>query len=373
MRILIDLLGFTGERGGTETYARQISSRLHESLEGVQLVALANAPSAERVRAFFPGEVRAVKWVGADRLTWALGEIFAVNRAARAVAADVIWSPANFGPVRRATPFVMTFHDVVYKDWRGGLADRLIRSTAWWMMRRASRVATAVITGSRAAAADLVEHALVDPTIIHVIAHGTAAPDPPEKPWAELAQLGIDSRRPIVLSTGNRLPHKNFTGLLEAVASIQPDRRPLTVIPGSHGADPLTDVVRALAIESDVILPGWVTRTQLEALYEVADLYVCPSMTEGFGLPVIDAMMRGCPVLANDIPVLREVGGNAARYADATDPHALAAAIESAIADGHDAARESEGVEWASQFTWEASAARTAAVLAATAASSERD
>jgi glycosyltransferase involved in cell wall biosynthesis len=362
-RILLDLLGFTGERGGTETYVRQISRRLSATLPGAELIALTNAASVELVRSFFPGEVHPIPWVRKDRATWALGEIFAVNRYAARLGADVIWSPANFGPISRRTPLVLTFHDVVYRDWRGNLVESAIRSLAWWMMRRSAHVADIVITGSDAAAAELVEYAGVDPVRLRVVPHGTADPQPPSDAWAELEPLGITAQRPIVLSTGNRLPHKNFTGLLEAIATLEPHQRPLTVIPGAHGEDPLKEVVERLGLEADVILPGWITYPQLEALYAVATLYVCPSLTEGFGLPVIDAMRRGCPVLANDVPVLHEVGGDAASYADAGDPMTLGRAVLAVVATPRDEARIAEGVAWASKFTWDASAGATARIL----------
>lgn len=363
MRILIDLLNYTGERGGTETYARQIARRLPEVLPGVELIALVNRPSVDLVRAFFPGDVVPVRWVGRDRATWALAEMVSVGRAARRLQADVIWAPANFGPMRRAgVPFVLTFHDVVYQQWRGNLAESIIRSTAWRMMLGASKVADAIITGSEAAAAELVSVVSVPRELITVIPHGTNAPTPSADPWSELTPLGLTPGRPLIISTGNRLPHKNFIGILNALAALPPAERPLAVIPGAHGDDPLASTVRDLGLETDVILPGWVTLAQLEALYSVADLYVCPSLTEGFGLPVVDAMRRGCPVLANDIPVLREVGGDAARYADATNPAAFAAAITSAVRERNPASIEA-AKEWSTQFTWERSAAETAAVF----------
>ena len=363
MRILVDLLNYTGQRGGTETYARQIARRLPEFLPGVEMTALVNRPGAELVRSFFPGHIEPVSWVGRDRATWALAETSAVGRAARRARADVVWSPANFGPVRRVgVPFVLTFHDVVYQHWRGAMLDSIIRSTAWRMMLSSSKVADAIITGSEAAASELVSVASVRRELISVIPHGTNAPTPSEGPWVELAPLGIAPGRPLIISTGNRLPHKNFVGILNALAELPAAQRPLAVIPGAHGADPLESTVHDLGLEGDVVLPGWVTLPQLEALYSVADLYVCPSLTEGFGLPVLDAMRRGCPVLANDIPVLREVGGDAARYADATSATTFAAAITSAMRD-RDRATIETARHWSAQFTWERSAAETADVF----------
>lgn len=372
-RILVDLLGYTGQRGGTETYARQICRELSRSLPGVELHALVNAPSREKVEAFFPGEVHPVAWVRSDRLTWAVGEVLAVNRSAKRLGADVVWSPANFGPVNRRAPFVLTFHDVVYRDWRGNLLESVVRYTAWKMMVRSSRVADLIITGSHAAAAELNEFAAVPREKIRVIPHGSSVPRPTEGPLDELREIGVSGDRPLLLSTGNRLPHKNFVGLLEAVATLPTEQRPLTVIPGSHGRDPLAEHVSRLGLESDVILPGWVTAPQLEALYSVAALYVCPSLNEGFGLPVVDAMRRGCRVLAHDIPVLREVGGVSARYADATDPDRFGRAIHEAMSGGDDVADREARRLWAEQYSWDASARSTAAALSEAADAAGRD
>ena len=376
-RVLVDLLSVTGTRGGTETYAREIVKRLPQFLPDTTLIALTNRVGAERVRSYFPGDVHTVRWAGAGRVTWAIAEAVAVLPSARALQADVVWSPANFAPLRRFPGRVTTTHDVTYHMLDAPGLRRGVARTSAWLLERAARTSDAVITGSRAARDDLVEYLGLDVDMITVIPHGTSAPRVVGDPWSVLAPLGLEPRRPIVLSTGNRLLHKNFDGLVRAVAAIPAAERPLLVVPGSRGEDPLSPLVRELGLEGDVVLPGWITADQLEALYQVAALYVCPSLSEGFGLPVLDAMRRGCLVLANDIPVLREVGADTILYADARDPRALAAAVESGIGtrdpeptvaddDIHARLRGSAALR-AEGFTWEESARATAAVLNAAA------
>lgn len=362
-RILVDLLGFTGTRGGTETYARELLPRLPSRMPGVEFVGLVNRTGADHVRSFFPGEVHTAGWVGAGRGSWAAGEVFVVDRAARAVDAALIWSTANFGPLARGVPRVTTLHDVIYHEVTGSAIDGTMRSATSWLMSRAARTSDAVITVSHAAKAAIVRHLALPEELIHVVHNGSSEPDAPEDAWASLAGLVDRTSRPLLLSTGNRMPHKNFDGLLRALAEIDPERRPLAVLPGSRGDDSLAHMVAKLELQRDVILPGWVSSEQLESLYRVSALYVCPSLTEGFGLPVVDALRRGCMVLANDTPVLREVGGGVAGYADATDPAAFGAAILSAIAAPGDDAVTSQRVRWASRFTWDAAAAGTADVL----------
>lgn len=362
-RILVDLLGYTGTRGGTETYVRRILAHLPDALPDVEWVALANTCGADEVRGFFPGAVRELRWVGAHRASWALGAVAGVDRAARAASCELIWCPANFGPVTRGTPRVMTVHDAIYHGAGGSPLERAMNAATSWLMTRSAVTADAVITVSAAAKDAIVDHLRIPPQAVTVVPNGSDAGAAPDDPWAAIADLAVHPGRPIVLSTGNRMPHKNFAALLRAIAGLAPAQRPLLVVTGGGDGDPLVALRRDLGLERDVVLPGWVSAPQLEALYAVADLYVCPSLAEGFGLPVVDALRRGVPVLANDIPVLREVGGSAADFVDATDAAVLGAAIARHLAAPADPARRRAGREWAGRFTWSAAAAGTAGVL----------
>lgn len=360
-RVLVDLLGFTGRRGGTETYVGELMARLPEELPDVEWVALVNRTGAEAVRSFFPGKVLPVRWVGADRVSWALGAILSVGPAARRVDADLVWCPANFGPITRRPDRLVTVHDAIYHTNAGSLVARAIHAVTSWLMMQSAQHASRVVTVSHAAAKAIEEHMDVPASSITVVPNGSTPPAPPSVPWAVVESLGIDRGRPIVLSTGNRLPHKNFAMLLRALAILPRHERPLTVVTGGGVDDPLTSLRAELDLEQDVVLPGWVTPAQLEALYAVADLYVCPSLEEGFGLPVVDALRRGVAVLANDIPVLREVGGDHAGYVDATDAAELAEGILAAVNEPATKDRAAR-TAWGERFSWESSA-RAIAVL----------
>lgn len=363
-RILVDLLGYTGARGGTETYARELLARLPQRMPGVSFMALVGGAGAPAVRGFFPGDVHVIPWVAADPMTWAAAEVVASNRAARRTRADLVWTPANFGPLLRGVPRVATIHDVIYHEVKGGNPrQRVFRAVTSWLMRRSARSADAVIAVSHATADKIRSRLGVASETIHVVPNGSAEPRPVTDPWGTLAPLGIATGRPLLLSTGNRMPHKNFAGLLHALASIAPVHRPLAVLPGAHSQDPLTTTISELGLSEDVVLPGWVSEAQLDALYAVADVYACPSLAEGFGLPVVDAMRRGVRVVANDIPVLREVGGEAARYADATDPTAFGAAIVAELTDTQTPEAGDRRRAHAARYTWDAAADGTAAVL----------
>ena len=195
---------------------------------------------------------------------------------------------------------------------------------------------------------------------------GEAPANRPLIPWASIrlrhpsARVGFPTGH-MRSRGGNRLPHKNFERLLRAWALISKAERPKLVITGSHGDDPLAPLVAALDLDDDVELLGWVAEDDLADLYRGASVYVFPSLFEGFGLPVLEAMARGCPVIASDIPVLREVGGDAAVYVDALDPTAIASAVCRVIGD-QDVRAEfaSAGRARAVSFTWARAAAATA-------------
>jgi glycosyltransferase involved in cell wall biosynthesis len=353
--LVIDLLGFTGGRGGTETYAREVIPRLTSLLAGVELRALVSTPGRDLVREFFPGDVLEMKGVGDSPASWAKGEVFLAERAARSLGASAIWTPANFGPIRRGLPRVVTIHDLIYHQIPGPLSQRPFRRATAELMSRSARTADAVISVSEATADEVHRRLAVPRSRLHVVPHGTTPPPEVASPPARRGDL--------VLSTGNRMPHKNHVGLLEAVARMEEGSRPSVVITGGGSDDPLAAHVRRLGLEGVVDLPGWVSHDELERLYSQASVYVCPSLLEGFGLPVLDALARGCVVVANDIPVLREVGGSECLYVDATDADALGRAIRRGLALDGDVQRRERGRHWAAGFTWEASAAGTAAVL----------
>lgn len=366
MRVLVDLLGYTGGRGGTETYVRELLSRLAVQLPDAAFVGLTGAAGADAVRAFFPGEVEVVPWVGEGRATWAVGEITRVNSLARHAGADVVWSPANFGPLTAGrVPRVVSVHDVIYHELPGAGFERAGRAVTAWLMARTARSARRVVTVSSAAAEAITRHLGIPARDIALVYNGRSAISRSDDPWRVLAPLGITPGRRILFSTGNRMPHKNFTGLLAALAEISPDRRPVSVIAGGGPSDPLSASVERFRLDGDVVLPGWVSDEQLGALYQVASVYACPSLSEGFGLPVADALGAGVPVVAHDTAVLREVGGEYARYADATDPEDFAAALSAVLEldeETGDALRAG-GMAWAERFTWDGAAGELAAIL----------
>ncbi|MEA5153959.1 glycosyltransferase family 1 protein [Raineyella sp.] len=356
-RILVDLLFCTGTRGGMESVARHLYGAMTpDMLADVQLVALASRELAATDTSWFPGRVIDSRIASSGRLGWALGEQIVGFVAAR-LGADVVHCPANFGPAVSPVPVALTIHDLIsfrFPEYVPGRLAGLQRG----LLRAGARAARRVLTVSAATAADLVHYLHLPPAkvqVVHPAGSGRPARDTPR-------------RTDLLFSLGNRMPHKNFVGLLEALALIDPARRPRLLISGGGDNDPLAAEVDRLGLGDRVELAGWVPADEIDRWYAEATLLVFPTLFEGFGLPVLEAMSAGCPVLCTDLPVLHEVGGDAATYVDSRDPQALADAIVALLDDPQERARLSAaGIVRAAEFSWERTARQTLATLRATA------
>jgi len=358
VRVAVDLVYFTGRKGGTETYARSLYAAIGRTHPDVELVGLVNTEMRHAKPDWFPGETLSLPVTGENRVAWALAENTLVPAAALWARADVLHCPANFGPALSRTPVVLTVHDLLgfrFPELVPNSGARGVQA----LTRSSVRGARTIVTDSDASAADLRAYLRVPRDRIEVVPLAAAGHPGTANGRTE------NVRRPFLLSSGNRLPHKNFDTLLRALADFPAAVRPRLVVPGSHDDDPLAPLVVELGLDGDVELLGWVDENKLDALYRDATAYVLPSRFEGFGLPVLEAMTRGCPVICSDIPVLREVGGDAALYADTRDSEALAAVINRVLADSPLRERlRTAGLEQAGRFSWEQVADSTLAAFA---------
>jgi len=365
-RVLVDLLFFTGKRGGTETYVREVYSRLGQQApaRGWELLGFASRELAERGADWFPGRIVDSGISSENRARWAWGEVAVVARAARRLGADLVHAPANFGPVRSSVPLLLTLHDLLAFEHPEWLPTK--GPAAWstrWLIKRAAGNARRIMTVSEDAKGSIVRRFGRPPEEVEVVPlAGGAAP----------VQQG--SRQPLTLfSLGNRMPHKNFPRLVEALALIPEQRRPRLTISGSHGDDPLRPVVERTGMGPWVRLEGWLPPAEVERLYAESAAVVLPTMFEGFGLPVLEAMARGCPVICSDIPVLREVAGPAAAYFDPREPAAIARVLERTLHDPALLAQLAEaGRGRASTFSWDRTAAQVLEAFEATLGSGAR-
>jgi alpha-1,3-rhamnosyl/mannosyltransferase len=170
---------------------------------------------------------------------------------------------------------------------------------------------------------------------------------------------------PIVLAVSALLAHKNVRTLVEALPEIRravPDA--VAVVPANPTplGEELTARARALGLGDALLLPGWVSPADLEGLYAAAACFVFPSLREGFGLPVLEAMRRGVPVACSNASAVPEVAGDAALLFDPHSPNDLAAAVTRLLRDrGLADELAARGRVRAAEFTWRRAAEETLA------------
>ena len=364
MRVGLDLLYLLpGETGGRETYVRELVPAMLARDPGLEFVAFAGRGAGPALAGTFGERVRIVTLpaTARSRLSWALGELALVPVAARRAGVELVHAPANFappwGPFRR----VVTIHDLQYRA-LPELLSPLARAGTGVMIRLAARGAQRVIVESRVAADELVAGLGVAPERIDVIPAGAGSSPTGERlAPGELRSRHDLGERAVVLCPASNLPHKNLPALVAALALLDRGARPVLVLCGrGTDAPALRERARATGVEADFRGLGSVTAAELEGLYALAGCVALPTLYEGFGLPVLEAMARGVPVVCSDLPVLHEVAGPAAVYFDPRAPADIAAAIGRVLGDGALVATlRDAGQTRAAGFSWAAAAEAT--------------
>ena len=267
---------------------------------------------------------------------------------------------------------VVTVHDLIHFK-LPELFPRWRLAAAGFVLRRAVARAQRVVVVSEATGRDLVERFPDFREKVTVIPNGgsaalSAAPPPPARRSAEIRGL-----RPYLLCVGNRKPHKNWVAAVEVLARLRTEfpEMKLVLVGREFGeGDAVAERARALGVESSVLELGAVPDAELRELYQQTECLLFPSLYEGFGLPVLEAMALGAPVVASDRSSIPEVVGDAGALVDPTDWTTMAAEVRRLVQDS--ALREERvrlGRERAAGFTWERTAVRTADVLWEVAAS----
>lgn len=355
MHVALNLAFLTpGEMGGLEVYARRLAEALARR-DDVKLRLLLPRDSATSGRWKELGQVTALPTDPRRRVEWVLADQVHVPRAAAQAGAAVLHSLASTGPVTGRVPRVVTVHDLNYlmfPEAHFGLRARGMRVLVPAAARRSRRV----ITSSEATKADLVHRLGLPAEKVDVAPLALGHPPAAVAGDRERTRAALDAgARPLLLTVSAKRPHKNLLRLLGALARLPATARPLLVMPGYP--TPHEDELRAraaqLGLDADVRFLGWVSDHELEGLYGAADAFVFPSLHEGFGMPVLDAMARGVPVATSGRTSLAEVAGDAALLFDAEDEGSIAEAIERLLADVELARRLARaGVEQAARFTW---------------------
>jgi glycosyltransferase involved in cell wall biosynthesis len=354
-----------GETGGMEIFARELIPELAQ-LSGLRLTAFVNREAARAGDGPWGEAIPMVEVPvqARNRFAWVWGEQRHVPSLASAAGCDVVHSLASTAPLRGKFRRVTTIHDLNYKlvpESHFGLLGLGMRVLVPAAARRSHRV----IVDTASTREDLIRHLHVPAGKVDVAPLGVSVRDEGKAtPWAELrSKLDLDGR-PMVLSLSAKRPHKNLARLFRALAAMPSGDQPSLVVPGyptPYEAE-LRQLAAVLGIAERVRLPEWLPAEDLEGLYAAAACVVFPSLYEGFGLPVLEAMARGVPVACSNRSSLPEVAGDAALLFDPEDVQAIRSALERLLRDADLAARLGEaGRARAATFTWRRTAELTAA------------
>lgn len=360
MRIGFDITPLSVPQSGVGTYAANLFAHLQNGTED-ELIPLAHRPVRREggltARAWAPPRLNKTLWMQAWLPWQLLGQRLDVSHFTNSVAP--VWTPCRT---------VVTIHDMTlwlfpeHHYRRRLLAMRPI-------IPLAARRAAAIIAVSQSAKADIVRILRVPAEKVHVVYE---APPPAFRPLPAGPELGGVRQRyalpdRYLLYVGTIEPRKNLVRLLEAFALL----REQTQVPhhllfvGQRGwkEEAIFGAVERLALGSVVRFLNHVPTADLVALYNLADALAFPSLYEGFGLPVVEAMACGTPVITSINGSLGEVAGNAAQVVEPTDVASIADGLRRVLSDP--AWREelrTRGLAHAAQFTWQRTAAQTRSV-----------
>jgi glycosyltransferase involved in cell wall biosynthesis len=277
---------------------------------------------------------------------------------------DICHFPNYLAPLASNCPYVVTIHDMTlyitphYHRFKKLVLDRTL-------LPHVAHRAEAIVTVSKSARDDIVRYLKVPKHKVHVIMNAVGTHFEPVTDQAKLlsirARYGLDV--PYILYVGTIEPRKNLTRLLQAFADLKRARMPhKLVMVGQRGwqCEPIYAEVEKQGLQHDVIFTGYVPFEDLPALYTGAESMAFPSLYEGFGLPVLEAMACGTPVVTSTSSSLSEVADGAALLIDPYSVDELASALQSIHNDpGLAGELRQRGRARAAQFTWEKAAHAT--------------
>jgi glycosyltransferase involved in cell wall biosynthesis len=340
--------------GGIGTYTKQLLAGICQSPDGFEVRAIARQRDAKLVAQWCPR----VKVVNVP--TYTLGEQLAVPWAAQGC--DLLHVPHYNAPLLHRGSLLVSILDLVHITdpvYRRSFRSRIYARP---MLNLIARKAEHIVTLSEYSKAQIVERLGVTPTKVTAIHCGVNSQFhcvPREGALVTISEaLGI--QEPYLLFVGSLKPHKNIFTLLRAFALLRKRRdipqRLLIIGHDARWKSLLVEECSRLGVHDTTYFVPYVSQELLPKVYAGADLLVMPSTIEGFGLPVLEAMACGTPVVCSRAASLPEVGGDAVLYFDPASPEELAATIERILSSTElQETLRAKGLERAKQFTWEKS------------------
>ncbi|HEX9367513.1 MAG TPA: glycosyltransferase family 1 protein [Vicinamibacterales bacterium] len=361
MRIAID--GRKLRDYGIGTYVRNLLRQLARQDVTNEYVVLCRAQDCDTVEELGPR----FKAVIEPAAPYSIKEQFALPADLRRVGAELFHAPHYVLPPLTPCRSVVTIHDCIHLRFPQYLPSKLgyayARAQMWTATHRAARV----ITVSEASKRDILRYFRVPESRIDVIYNAIDDRFWQEPPADEVARVRERYRLtdPFVLYAGNIKPHKNLERLIEAFHLMRQNHPDLAHVQLLIIGDEISKyaalrrAVHRHKLHKHVRFFGFVSDQTLAALYRLADAFVFPSLYEGFGLPPLEAMASGTPVITSNVSSLPEVVGDAALMIDPYEPKAIADAMHRVLTDASlRADLRARGFARARDFSWERSIKR---------------
>jgi len=363
MRVAINALLLSGPFSGVEKAIHGLLRHIGED-GGDEFVALVGNDFDERLLDGARVGIERLPVSNRSRLARIVYEEHFLSRRLKGF--DLFHAPGYVAPRRLPCPLVLTIYDLVVLT-HPELARRSNVLHYRWRLPRSARAAARVIVPLECVARQVVERLGVERERVRVVPLGVgAALKPPSLDVRAAVRAKHHLARPYILFVGNIEPKKNLPTLLRAFAALKRGGLPhKLVVAGKRGwgCREVFALPAELGIGGDVRFLGYVEESDLAGLYGGAELFAFPSIVEGFGLPPLEAMACGTPVVTSDAEALLETTGEAAEHVPALDADALADAMRRVLSDA--ALRErlrAAGLARAAQFTWQQAAEMTRAV-----------
>jgi glycosyltransferase involved in cell wall biosynthesis len=366
MRILINTVFLTSEHlGGSWSYSANLVSFITRLPSPHEFVIMTNRKAADKLDTDPTRSTKLVVDLDVDsrirRVAW---EQCSLPRLVKKYGIDVVHSTGNVLPLLSPVPSIVTLHDLQYLEYPEYFSP-LRRAYLRYFVPRSVHRATAVITISEFTKKAICRSFGVGPEKIRVT-YLAGLPEKIALSSDEIADVRrkFDLRRPFFLAVGSSLPHKNLPRLIQAFSRVASDVPYDLIIVGDSGdhKPALENAIQTAGLSDAgrVRLLGFVSRRELVALYRSAEALVIPSLFEGFGIPAVEAMDCGCPVLAANRTALPEIVGDAGILFEPTDLDDIARVLRAFYHDS--SARDvmsMKGRQRAREFDWEKVAKQT--------------
>jgi glycosyltransferase involved in cell wall biosynthesis len=365
MHIAIDATSLPPRLLGAANYILSLTRALDDLSTEVHMTVIVQEPHRARFAGLRRLQVAHVPRMSPlARILW---EQVRLPGLCRRLGTDLLHSPHYTMPLTHPCGSVVTFHDMTFfrtPEVHLGYKRLFFRS----MIRLSARRADALVVPSESTARDLegvCPQATAKTRLIPLGVSDMFRPaDKVERAQAVCARYGLPDE--YLLYVGNLEPRKNLPVLLRAYARLARERpAPVLVLAGPRGWKdaPLFATIRDLDLEGRLVFPGYIPQDDLPAVYSRATAFIYPSLYEGFGLPVLEAMACGTPVITSNVSSMPEVTGDAGVLVPPHDVEALAGAIERLLGDAElrqDLSRR--GMARAREFTWRRAAEATLGV-----------